>query len=369
MTSIEKRETVSGPRYDVRWRLPDGVQRSQTFVRRKDAESYVRMLGRDQLAGLVIDPNSGDVAFSLYAEQWIETRLVKGRPLAPKTRSAYRELLTNTLDTFETVPLRMITPEDVRAWYASLLRAKGPDRAAKAYRLLRAVLNTAADDRRIGHNPCRIRGGGQYSSPERPLVDTSIVLALADAIDPSLGCLVLLAGFVGLRPEEMLALTRSDVDVARRRVRITATAQEVNGLGRVAGPPKSEAGKRTLAIPRFVADALGKHLDDWAGPEDAGLLFVGKRGEPLSRRAMYRAWYQALALVPEAPDGLRIYDLRHHAATLVARKPGVTTKELMAHIGHSSFRAALTYQHAAEERNEEIADFIDGHIASRQSRS
>jgi integrase len=81
---------------------------------------------------------------------------------------------------------------------------------------------------------------------------------------------------------------------------------------------------------------------------------------------MYRGWHEALAKVPDAPPGLRIYDLRHHAATLIARKPGVTTKELMAHIGHSSFRAALIYQHASEERNREIADFIDGHVAVSQ---
>lgn len=365
MAFISKRETAKGPRYDVRWRLAEGEQRCQTFVRRKDAETFVRTLGRDRLDGLVIDPNSGDVAFAEYASRWIETRLVKGRPLAPTTRSQYQELLANTLGPFEKVPLRAIAPEGVRAWYSNLLDTKGADRAAKGYRLLRAVLNTAVDDRRIGHNPCRIRGGGQYTAKERPLVETSVVLALASAIDPTLRCLVLLAGFVGLRPEELLALTRADLDLDRRRVRIESTSQEVNGLGRVAGPPKSEAGKRTLVIPRFVAADLASHLASWAQPGDSGIVFTGKRGEPLTRGIMYREWYRALALVPAAPPGLRIYDLRHHAATLVARKPGVTTKELMVHIGHSSFRAALTYQHASEERNEEIADFIDEHVAGR----
>jgi integrase len=33
---------------------------------------------------------------------------------------------------------------------------------------------------------------------------------------------------------------------------------------------------------------------------------------------------------------MRPHDLRHHAATLMARMPGITTKELMARIGHSS---------------------------------
>jgi integrase len=63
-----------------------------------------------------------------------------------------------------------------------------------------------------------------------------------------------------------------------------------------------------------------------------------------------------------APVGLRLHDLRHHAATLTARMPGVTTKELMARIGHASPRAALRYQHATAERDRAIAAFLDDQI-------
>ena len=39
--------------------------------------------------------------------------------------------------------------------------------------------------------------------------------------------------------------------------------------------------------------------------------------------------------------GIRVHDLRHHAATVIARNPDVTLRELMATIGHSSHVAAL----------------------------
>ena len=38
---------------------------------------------------------------------------------------------------------------------------------------------------------------------------------------------------------------------------------------------------------------------------------------------------------------------------------GITTKELMARIGHASPRAALIYQHATEQRDREIAAYLD----------
>ena len=48
----------------------------------------------------------------------------------------------------------------------------------------------------------------------------------------------------------------------------------------------------------------------------------------------------------------------------MARIPGVTTKELMARIGHASPRAALIYQHATEERDRAVADDLEAQIAS-----
>lgn len=67
-----------------------------------------------------------------------------------------------------------------------------------------------------------------------------------------------------------------------------------------------------------------------------------------------------------APAGLHLHDLRHHAATLTARTPGVTTKELMARIGHASPRAALIYQHATAERDQAIVAFLGEQMATAE---
>ncbi len=64
---------------------------------------------------------------------------------------------------------------------------------AKAYRLLRATLNTALHDKRIKENPCRIKGADKESSPERPVLSVTEVYALADAIGARYRALVLSA--------------------------------------------------------------------------------------------------------------------------------------------------------------------------------
>lgn len=70
---------------------------------------------------------------------------------------------------------------------------------AKAYRLLKAIMNTAVSDGMIKRNPCTIKGGGAENSPERPVLSISEVFALAEAIDRRYRALVLLAPFANLR--------------------------------------------------------------------------------------------------------------------------------------------------------------------------
>ena len=38
-----------------------------------------------------------------------------------------------------------------------------------AYRLLRAIMNTAVDDKRIGRSPCTVKGAGGTESAKRPI--------------------------------------------------------------------------------------------------------------------------------------------------------------------------------------------------------
>jgi integrase len=69
--------------------------------------------------------------------------------------------------------------------------------------------------------------------------------------------------------------------------------------------------------------------------------------------------------------GLRFHDLRPTGNTLAA--PCGSTRELMSRMGHSSTRAAIIYEHAAEERDRVIADALDamlvGHVPATDDRN
>ena len=86
----------------------------------------------------------------------------------------------------------------MRRWRKNLLDAQvSAVTVAKAYRLLKAIFNTAVDDGLIRRNPCRIKGAGQEKSPERPVLTIPQVYALADEVGGRYRALVLLSDHTG----------------------------------------------------------------------------------------------------------------------------------------------------------------------------
>lgn len=349
--------------YRLRWRVEGRLV--EKWVRGHEAAKAAKAeLERDAVDGFARDPRAGARVLNDYFEAWLSSRLVKGRPLRQSTRDGYERLWARTVaPTIGRRKLNGIRPELVREWHGELASHAGQDQGAKAYRLLHAVFATAEADELVRANPCRIKGAGQEHHDERPLVKLADVLDLADAIGERYRALVLVVGFGSLRTGEALGLRRVDVDLLHREIHVRGQAQELRGGRRELDHAKNDAGRRSVTIPAAVAAALEEHLEAFTGPESDASVFTGPNGRPLLRRELSDAW-KAAKRATGVPENLRLYDLRHHGATLTARKPGVTTKELMARIGHSSWKAALIYQHAAAERDREVADFMDDEIAS-----
>jgi integrase len=169
----------------------------------------------------------------------------------------------------------------------------------------------------------------------------------------------------GLRTGELLGLQRQDIDQLNGTVRVLRQAHEITGRGRLLTPPKSDAGRRVVALPAFVLHAMEDHMREHVDRASEAPIFTRPSGRPLRRADLSEAWRDACVKVGLV--GVRPHDLRHHAATVIARNPNVTLRDLMATIGHSSHVAALRYQHASAERNKEIASYLDDLISAARS--
>lgn len=362
------RKLPSG-RHQARYRVEGQlVAAPTTFRTKRDAEVYLSTVRADMERGRWVDPAARQVTLREYATRWLELR----PGLRPRTVELYEsELRLHILPALGDHELTKITPTTVREWHAGVLRAGTPGRStvAKCYRLLRAILNTAVADELILRNPCVINGAGTESAPERPIASIPQVFDIAEVIEPRFRAMVLIGAFVGLRLGEILALTRGRVDLDSGAITVVEQYQELKDGTWVLGPPKSAAGVRRVAIPELLVPELAAHFDRFAATGREGLLFPGTHGQPVRRAAWYRAWGRALASLDI--EGMKPHDLRHTGNTLAAMT-GASTKELMARFGQSTSRAALIYQHATRDRDQEIADglngMIDAHLKQRPAR-
>ena len=352
------RQLPSG-RWQASYVAPDGLRRRapQTFPTKTDGEQWLVVIEAQLLSQDWRDPSIGRVRLSHYAKAWIDQR----PNLRPKTLDLYRWLDAKYLQpALGYLPLAGITAPRVRSWRADLL-ASGVSEStcAKAYRLLRAILNTAVADSILARNPCRIPGAGLEHPAERPTLTIEQVMALSQQMPPRFGALVIVATFGSLRYGEATALHREDVDLNERTVTVRATFIERSNGAMELGPPKSRAGVRTIVLPDFAAQTLAEHLDEYVGQARDALIFTGVKGGPL-RRSQFNPtvdWREAVTAI--GVPHLHFHDLRHTGNTLAAGTPGTSTRDLMERMGHDSTRAALIYQHATREADSRIADALD----------
>lgn len=339
----------------VRDRATGRLVSAGTFTAKADADIELARAVADQSRGSWIAPSRAAITLESYATRW----LAQHPGLSPRTRETYKGLLTlHVLPFLGAAKLGDLTPATIRRWHAGRLEATGESTVAKAYRLLRGILNTAVADELIARNPCALKAAGVERPPERPIATVPQVYALADCVPDRFRALVLLAAFTGLRLSELAALTRRDVDLLHATVNVQRQRQRLADGSEHVDRPKSEAGRRSVSMPEAIRDELAAHLDAFVEQTPNALVFARVDGVALDRSYWGRYWRAARAAVarddPTLPEGLHFHDLRHTGNTLAAGT-GASIKELMARMGHSSSDAALRYQHATRDRDQAIA--------------
>ncbi|MGI8701880.1 MAG: tyrosine-type recombinase/integrase [Nocardioidaceae bacterium] len=95
-------------------------------------------------------------------------------------------------------------------------------------------------------------------------------------------------------------------------------------------------------------------MREHVGPDLQALLFpaAADTQRHMQPSTLYKVYYPAREAAGR--KDLRWHDLRHTGAVLAAQT-GATLAELMGRLGHTTPGAAMRYQHAAADRDAEIA--------------
>jgi integrase len=144
----------------------------------------------------------------------------------------------------------------------------------------------------------------------------------------------------GLRRGEAAGLRWSDLDLGAGTLTVTGQLQQLGGR-MAAGPPKSDAGRRVIALDKTTIAALREHRLRQQAERSAagarwtqtGYVFTTKTGKPVGPDRMTRLFGKLVASSGLPP--VTLHGLRHGAATL-ALAAGSDLKVVQDQLGHST---------------------------------
>lgn len=331
----------------------------------------VMLKGSDD--GLSITPSRATLGE--WVTEWLDTWC---RDVSDRTRDDYTQLVRRYFPrTLLAKKLEAVTAADVQQLLNQLTdRGLAPRTVRYVHATIRRALYVAMRLGKAARNVATLAEPPRQERREMRAFDPASARLLLDAAQGTrYEALwhVLLTG--GLRPAEAFGLRWADVrdnelHVQRSLVRFPG------GEWRLL-EPKTQRSRRVVVLPASTARALQKHrvrqaeerLRLGSDYQDAGLVFANEFGGPLHLNNLTVRHFKPLLKKAGLPD-VRLYDLRHSAATLRLAN-GENPKVVAEMLGHASVVLTLdTYSHvlpdmqaASAARLEEVL-FSDRSVAS-----
>lgn len=362
VTGKEKKSGYKGSKpYRVRYRGPDGSQRTQSFARRHDAQVWLDNEVAKLRKGDWTDPGLGRIKFRDWVTIWEDTLVY----IRPRTKILNVGVAKNYLiPRFGDYRISAITTSDIREMMAEEMTATEGRLSNSAIRrhvlVMRVILEAAVADGRILKNPAKAVKLPPEDSRDMRFLEPEEVAVLVKTIEEHYRPMVLTAAYVGLRWGELTGLATENVDLDGCRIRVERQISEVHGK-LVFGPPKTKAGIRTVTMPRSLCEILEPHLETPA-VHTSGLVFPGPKGGPLRAPSFRKVWRRACLRAgfdDGALEGLVFHELRHTAAALAIAQ-GAHPMAIKERLGHASITTTLDrYGGLFPRLDETIAEGLD----------
>lgn len=348
--------------------LGERVGAAGTFATKGDAQRWLALVQSEQLRGTYVDPRAGRVCFADWAEDWLASKPDKRATSLARDRAALRTHFNPALGH---LPLTAITPVHVRGVVDAMRKSGLAPKSIRTYvGTLSAVFNAAVEADLVPRTPIRGLYLETSKRRDRPTITAEQLFALAAEVPPRFRALVLTAGAMGLRWSEAIGLRVVDVNFLGRTLSVRQTVEEVGGHVRIIDATKSNASRRSMAIPPTLVGELARHLATYrpgVGPDD--LIFVGARGAVLRRHFLARILKPAaerVGLPVGRREGLDFHGLRHIATSLMVAT-GEHPRVMQARLGHATPNLTLgLYAHVPDEVDRAAASRLEELLAGDQ---
>ncbi|MBY5530543.1 tyrosine-type recombinase/integrase [Rhizobium leguminosarum] len=340
-----------------------GIKRQRTFKKKRDADTFAATASVEVRQGVHV-ADSASITVEGAGLLWITSGEHAGleRSTINQRKSHLENHIKPLIGSTLLSKLALPTVRD----FEDRLRKEGrsPAMTKKIITSLGSILSDANERGLATRNPVRdIRGSrkGRERRAERrqkgrlevgvDIPSRDEIKALVGALEGNWRPLLLTEVFTGMRSSELRGLRWQDVDFTRGEISVRQRVDQF----RKAGPPKSEAGARTIPVPPLVVNAL-KELKLKHGNRP-GLVFANPDGgfrshSNVVRKGLQPAMVRAGVTVDTGELDKKgnpiltakysgLHALRHfYASWLINRKEdgglGLPAKIVQERLGHAS---------------------------------
>lgn len=291
--------------------------------------------------------------------------------LRPATCHGYNKLIDNHIEPrLGHFKLKDLNRRLIEEFYADLFEhggRSGTGLASKTIRNIHGVLSKALSDAvRWDMLPTNPASQARLPRPQKREMkawaeqDAATFLAWARETDRYWMWRLLLAS--GIRRGELCGLRWVDINLIRGTITIRST--RVVAAGVTEGPPKSDAGHRTVSLDAATIESLKHHrnaINEYAAAIGHKItaddhVLIGADLKPVNPETVSR-WWRADVHASGCPI-IRLHDARHTAATIMIRQ-GVPLKVVSERLGHADVSVTMrVYQHVTTTDDQAAADAL-----------
>lgn len=263
---------------------------------------------------------------------------------------------------FNKLKLSEITPNTIRAWQRKILQYTN-EKTGKKYsqtyiktmnNQLVAIFNYAVRFYNLKENPCHKAGSiGKKNADEMniwSIEEFKKFISSEKLINPiaKIGFQTLF--WTGLRIGELLALTREDIDLEKKTLRVNKSYQRLKGRD-IITTPKTPRSNRIIEISDNLANVLENYFEK---------LYDLKKKDRIFPCTKYLFEHEIKRIAKaENMESIRLHDLRHSHASLLIHL-GVNPVLISKRLGHEKVETTLnTYSHIYPNANISMMNLLN----------
>ena len=309
-----------------------------------------------------------DTLLKDYADSWMDTYKSSA---GINTRAMYKNAVEKHIKPeLGHLPLNKIVRSDIQKLIND--NQEHPRTCEIIRMTLVQIFNSAIDDKLLQENVAKkVTLPKRHKPDKRALTDLEKEAIKKADFTQTEHALVMLLFYFGLRRGEVLALTKSDINLKKKLLTVNKTVVFDVNTPVIKTGAKSDAGNREIPIP----DSAESFLRQFLKSVNTFYLFPGKNTETLSKTQYVKMWERIVKKMNDAVtsehekligaqpiSGLTAHIFRHNYCTMLYYS-GISQKKAVELMGHSDLKMIMEVYAHLDEKKEAVQEKLNNAIA------